>query len=443
MRLHFRSRPRRLVAALGGLVLALTATSAFGQSGVPLPTGAANDPDVIEAQRTLKGAELEAIRRDLGVTTERQDQIAAEIASLEQDRASLNASLLETAARVQELETSLTETEERLAAIGEEEAVIRTSLDSRRDVLAAVLAAAQRIGRRPPPALIVRPEDALAAVRSAIVLGAVLPEIRVEAEALGADLAALLEVRGRAEGERDRLSADQQAIRDEEARIALLVEEKRKAGAARQEELEAERLRAAALADQAATLEELMSALDRDLTAARAERLAAAEAARRARPAPTDTGRLQPAVAFVAAKGLLSLPVRGVVLRDFGEDDGFGGASSGMTVATRAGARVTAPADGWVVYAGPFRSYGQLLILDAGDGYHIVLAGLENVDVEHRQFVLAGEPVGTMGSQRLASAAAPDVKLSQPVLYIEFRKEGASIDPRPWWAGSQDRKVRG
>jgi septal ring factor EnvC (AmiA/AmiB activator) len=114
-----------------------------------------------------------------------------------------------------------------------------------------------------------------------------------------------------------------------------------------------------------------------------------------------------------------------------------------MAIATRAGARVTAPADGWVVYAGEFRSYGQLLILDAGDGYHILLAGLDKIDVEHRQFVLAGEPVGTMGSQRLASAAVPDVTLSQPVLYIEFRKDGTSIDPGPWWTGSQDRKVRG
>lgn len=104
---------------------------------------------------------------------------------------------------------------------------------------------------------------------------------------------------------------------------------------------------------------------------------------------------------------------------------------------------MTAPCDGWVVYAGRFRSYGQLLILNAGDGYHVVLAGMDRIDVELGQFVLTGEPVGVMGSQRLASAMVPDASLSQPVLYIEFRKDGASIDPAPWWAASQDRKVRG
>ncbi|HUG60585.1 MAG TPA: peptidoglycan DD-metalloendopeptidase family protein [Methylomirabilota bacterium] len=430
-------------AAAGALFAVSSADASVAETRVPAPTGAAGDAAVIEAERTLKGAELEAVRRELDLTTERQAEIAAEIAALEKDRASLNAALLETAARVQDLEASLTETEGRLSQLSEEEAAIRASLDSRREVLADVLAAAQRIGRRPPPALIVRPEDALGAVRSAIVLGAVLPEIRVEAEALAADLAALVEVRSRAETERDRLRADAVSIKEEETRLALLVEEKRKAGTTQAQMLAQERARAEELAGKARTLEELMTSLDRELAAAQAERKAAAEAARLARPAPNDTGRLQPAIAFASTKGLLSHPIRGVTLRDFGEDDGFGTPSPGLAIASRAGARVTAPADGWVVYAGRFRSYGQLLILDVGDGYHILLAGMDKIDVEHRQFVLAGEPVGTMGSQRLASAAVPDVTLSQPVLYIEFRKDGASIDPGPWWVGSQDRKVRG
>jgi septal ring factor EnvC (AmiA/AmiB activator) len=437
------SRHRRSRAALAALALAAGTWPVAAQTLVPAPAGDPLDPDVIEAERTLKGAELQEIRRDIELTAERQAEIAAEIAALELDRRSLNDSLLQTASRVQSLEGSLSRSEGRLAGLADQEAEIRRSLVARRDVLADVLAAAQRIGRRPPPALVVRPEDALGAVRSAIVLGAVLPEIQVEAEALAADLQALLDVRVQAEAERDVLKADAVSLREEQERLTLLMDEKRKVGTARAEALAAERARAAELATKARTLEELMSGLEKNLAAARAEREAAAEAARLSRPAPTDTGRLQPAIAFASAKGLLSLPVRGVTVRDFGEDDGFGSPSPGIAVATRAGARVTAPADGWVVFAGPFRSYGELLILDAGDGYHILLAGLDKIDVEHRQFVLAGEPVGIMGSQRLASAAAPDVTLSQPVLYIEFRKGGASIDPSPWWALSQDRKVRG
>ena len=105
-------------------------------------------------------------------------------------------------------------------------------------------------------------------------------------------------------------------------------------------------------------------------------------------------------------------------------------------IATRPGGQVSSPTDGWVVYAGPFRSYGQLLIINAGDGYHVLLAGMERMDVQLGQFVLAGEPVAVMAEQRLASVGAVDIGATQPVLYIEFRKDGTSIDPAPWWAAS-------
>jgi septal ring factor EnvC (AmiA/AmiB activator) len=95
-----------------------------------------------------------------------------------------------------------------------------------------------------------------------------------------------------------------------------------------------------------------------------------------------------------------------------------------------------------VVYAGNFRSYGQLLIINAGGGYHILLAGMERITVELGQFVLTGEPVAVMGNAaRLASVAAFDT--SHPILYIEFRKDGNAIDPTPWWATSEDEKARG
>src|SRR5205823_9762967 len=110
-----------------------------------------------------------------------------------------------------------------------------------------------------------------------------------------------------------------------------------------------------------------------------------------------DPGRLSPAIAFASARGALPLPVNGVRIRDFGSSDGLGGTEKGLWIASRSGAQVTAPCDGWVVYAGPFRSYGQLLILNAGGGYHILLAGMERISVDLGQFVLTGEPVAVMG----------------------------------------------
>jgi septal ring factor EnvC (AmiA/AmiB activator) len=120
----------------------------------------------------------------------------------------------------------------------------------------------------------------------------------------------------------------------------------------------------------------------------------------------------------------------------------MGGAEKGLTIATRPGAQVTAPCDGSVVYAGPFRSYGQVLILDAGAGYHVVLMGMERISVNPGQFVLTGEPVAAMGGGTQI-AAATAIASSQPILYVEFRKDGTPIDPSPWWATSEGEKVRG
>jgi septal ring factor EnvC (AmiA/AmiB activator) len=135
--------------------------------------------------------------------------------------------------------------------------------------------------------------------------------------------------------------------------------------------------------------------------------------------------------------------VSGQVARSFGSPDGYGGTTRGISVATRPKAVVVSPSDGWVAYAGPFRSFGRLLIINAGGGYYLLLAGVDQINVEVGQFVLAGEPVATMGESSSLSPAAGAIETKDPVLYIEFRKDGGSIDPGPWWAKSQSEKVRG
>lgn len=445
-----RPGARRLVIAA---LFAATSGYAAAQNGLPAEATAfapattsvrppslsddANDAGRSEAERALKDQELAKLRGAMELSAEKQAEIAAEIAGLSRDQQALTDQLLTSAARVQALEQSITDSEERLARGADNEARIRASLVARRDVLIAVLSTAQRIGRQPPPALVVSPEDALKAVRSAVVVGAVLPEIRIEAEALQSDLDALVAERARATAERDKLRADAAAIAEERQRLTLLIDKKRNESQERAADLAAEKARAEELAKNARSLEELIAGMKRALPAARTEPSV---------PAATSPGggsRLGPAIAFAEAKGRLIPPVRGVNLQAFGDDNGLGGVSQGQTIATRAGARVVSPADGRVVYAGPFRSYGQLLILDAGDDYHVVLAGMERIDVQLDQFVLTGEPVGVMGNQRLASTAALDASVTQPVLYVEFRKGGTSIDPSPWWVASQDRKVSG
>ncbi len=402
-------------------------------------------------QRDARQAELDAVTRDITLSAQRRAELAKEIDSLDKDRATLNQSLLDAGDQVQKLEAASDRTERRLSTLMNQEDRLRASLSQRRTVLAEVLAALQRVGRHPPPAILVRPEDALASVRSAILLGAVVPDLQAQAQSVATDLQSLVALRREQERERDRLRADTTALLEGRTRISLLLEQKRAARAASAEALANEEQRAAALADQATSLRDLIAKLESQEPAAAAASAEAEKAAAIAheksgdRPAKSlgSADRLAPSVAFVDAKGLLPMPVSGRIIRSFGDNDGLGGRTQGVSIATRPGGLVSSPTDGWVVYAGPFRSYGQLLILNAGDGYHVLLAGMGRTDVQLGQFVLAGEPVAVMAEQKVASIGVGDVAAAQPVLYIEFRKDGTSIDPAPWWAASNSEKVGG
>jgi murein hydrolase activator len=429
-----------------GLLLPLALAFLEAQADPPAPVAGPAAADVL-AQDQKAQRELAALREEQRKAAEAEVKLRAEIESLSEDRGKLSRALIETASRVRALETRITASEGRIRTLDDNERAIRHSLEERRGIIAEVLAALQRIGRRPPPALMVRPEDALQSVRTAMMLGAVLPEMRVEAEALVADIAELVRVRKEIADEIESSARDLAALSQDRHRMALLVEERQKQQAETEQALQAERERATDLARRADSLKDLIARLEQEITAPSRAAEDAARATTRepgagGRPtlaALKDPGRLAPAIAFAAAKGALPLPVNGVKIRHFGAADRLGGTEKGLSIATRAAAQVTAPCDGWVVYAGPFRSYGQLLILNAGGGYHVLLAGMERISVDLGQFVLTGEPVAVMGAGGAATAAGSS---SQPVLYVEFRKDGAPVDPSPWWANASE-KVRG
>jgi septal ring factor EnvC (AmiA/AmiB activator) len=387
--------------------------------------------------------ELKALRDAQQKSAESEAALKREIEQIGADRRKLNEDLIATAAHVRDVESKVTETERRLRPLDARENAIRGSLEGRRSAIGEVLAALQRIGRRPPPALIASPEDALQAVRTAIMLGAVLPKMRSDVDSLARDLLTLVTVRKQIAEGRDKLKKELADLEGQRYRMTALVTERQKQQADREKALQAERSRATELAQKSADLKDLIAKLEQNVDAA-------TRAARETGPGPErpslatlhDPGRLAPSVAFASLRGHIPIPVNGVKLKDFGDPDGIGGSEKGLSVAARAGAQVTAPTDGWVVYAGPFRSYGQLLILNVGGGYHLLLAGMDRISVDLGQFVLTGEPVAVMGSgsQTAALIAAGS---SQPVLYIELRKDGVPVDPGPWWAAGEGEKVRG
>jgi septal ring factor EnvC (AmiA/AmiB activator) len=391
--------------------------------------------------------ELDSARARQRAILEAQTKLKREIEAIGADRRALNQQLIDTATRVRDVEANIDATRARLKPLDEREHVFQTSLDERRAVIVEILAALQRIGRQPPPALMVRPEDALQAVRTAIMLGAVVPEMRAQADALAGDLAELLGVRKDIDAEHARLSSNLELLAREQLRLNMLIDERQKKQTAAEQSLDAQRQHAADLAHQVDNLKDLIGKLEQGLPSATRQARADArtieeDATRPDLAALKDPGRMAPAVAFAANRGHLRLPVNGARIREFGAADGAGGTQKGLSIATHSGAEITAPCDGWVVYAGPFRSYGQLLILNAGGGYHVLLAGMERITVDLGQFVLTGEPVAAMGGgSQVSTAVATGTK--QPVLYVEFRKDGTPIDPSPWWAANEGEKVRG
>lgn len=415
------------------------------QVAASTPQTSAASPEAIKQREQ----ELEAARAQQKNAEEAQAKLKADIAAIGQDRSKLNQQLIDIAAQVRGVETRISDAEARLRPLDGREQQIRSSLDSRRSEIVEVLAALQRAGRRTPPALLVRPEDALQSLRTAMLLGSLVPELRTRAERLTGDLTELLTLRKTIATERGRLAVDRDKLRDDQARLAAFVDERQRAQGAIEKDMEAEGARAIALSKQVDSLQSLIAKMEQDVkSAAKAAATASLQgvpAAANGKPnlgALKDPARLSPAVAFAAAKGLFALPVNGVKIREFGSSDGAGGVEKGISLATRPGAQVTTPCDGWVVYAGPFRSYGQLLILNAGGGYHVLIAGMERISVNIGQFVLTGEPVATMGTKsQVASILAANA--SQPVLYVEFRKDGTPIDPGPWWAANEGEKVRG
>ncbi|MCR6501516.1 murein hydrolase activator EnvC [Shinella sp. CPCC 101442] len=422
-----------------------------------LPKAAVDPAAALSLRRDSTRRELEALSQSITVSDEKTKALEAEIAKLEKSRQSLRDEILKSAAMRKDMEEKILAGEKRLEGMREREAGVRASLHDRRGLLSEVLAALQRMGRNPPPALLVTPDDALSSVRSAILLGAVVPGIRKETNELIDDLSALMDIKSDIDRERTELTDAMQLRVEEEKRSELLIAQNEALATTNNRTLAAERRRAEELAARATSLEGLIGGLEREIGSVRdaaalaksqeEERRNQSDAEREkaralARDSVPDKNRIAPAYEFQELQAKLDYPAAGDVLRRFGEADGTGHESQGVTLATNAGALVTAPSDGWIVFAGTFRSYGRMIILNAGEGYHLVLSGMDKVNVREGQFVVAGEPLAVMGEKRVASVNALTLETDKPTLYIEFRKNGKPVDSQPWWSAKYSGKAR-
>ncbi|HET6839116.1 MAG TPA: hypothetical protein VFH41_05210, partial [Bradyrhizobium sp.] len=239
------------ILLLSASLVGLSVSPAVAQVVTPAqPTqtqqATAPSPDDIKQREQ----ELEATREQQKKAAELQQKLKADIAVIGQDRSKLNAQLIDIAAQVRGVETRIADAEARLRPLDGREQQIRASLDSHRSEIVEVLAALQRAGRRTPPALLVRPEDALQSLRTAMLLGSVVPELRGRAEKLASDLGELVALRKTIATERDALALDRDKLKDDQVRLAALVDERQRKQSAIEKDMEAEGSRAITLSKQ-------------------------------------------------------------------------------------------------------------------------------------------------------------------------------------------------
>lgn len=310
------------------------------------------------------------------------------------------------------------------------------------DNLIKTLSALQNLALKPTEALFVQPLTPVEIIRSAMLLREAVPYLQENAARIREDLEKIEAQKNLVEKQVARIIRQKKILEKEHEQMKALVQRKSKIRNAVEIKSVKAKKKVEQLASQANDLRDLLNKLEKQ----RQEKLRRQEEERRrlaelkaaeARRAAEETKKLEekqradlikfkPEVInevgenFVKAKGHLLRPARGPVVTAYGEQMSKGVTSKGIIIKTRSQAQVISPYDGTVIFAGPFRGYGNLIIIEHGQGYLSLLAGLEEVDCELGQMLLAGEPVGQMPESGDAR------------LYVELRKDNHPVNPLTW-----------
>ncbi len=410
-------------------LLALTVLATVAAQPARPPKEAATRQQM-EAAEKARAAELAA-----------QQEAAARAAAAAAEAQRLAAARVAAAAKLRQAELATADAAARMDQLAGQQRQARASLDARAEEMQPLLPLIERLSLYPAETLLAVPTPPEETLRGVLVL-------RGLARQLGHDAVALRQ-------EQARLDAATRAVATEQPKLAAALAVQRSEASeldrqmasvtAGQHEAESQAAaaaqRAAELASRADSLRGVLAELEAQRAAAEAraradaaraerEKQASEAAAARQRQAALQRPTGGDAIATTAQpRGQLTAPVAGSVIRSWG-DPTDGGPALGISYRTPPAARVVSPCSGRVAFAAPFRSYGLLLIVDCGGGYHAVLAGFEKLDAKVGQAIVAGEPVGSMPSWE------PGASGERPALYVELRRDGQAVNPAPWLRAS-------
>lgn len=361
----------------------------------------AQDPGAGRQQQIERLRELETA---LAQSRRQQEELGADAERLAGELADLQGRLIAAAELVLRQEAEIGDITRRLAALQAEERAKAAALQQQREGLSRVLASLAHLSRQPPLVVAAEPAHAVDAVHTSLLLAAVLPALEARAAAVGAELQAVRAIRAEIAAQQAELAAANERLQQERAALAALLDLKAAERVEAQVKQLAARERTARLGAEANDLRDLIGRLEGDGGLLE-------EPPEGVRP-------------FAEARGRLPLPAKGRIVLSYGEEDAQGLPSRGLSLELLESAQVVAPYNGRIVFAGPFRSYGQLLIIAHGEGYHTLIAGLSRIDGFVGQWLLAGEPVGQAGTGENGISA----------IYVELRRNGEPINPLPWLA---------
>ncbi|ABM44669.1 hypothetical protein H704_00293 [Bartonella bacilliformis Peru38] len=364
-------------------------------------------------------------RQNISLSRERIAQLSDQVNRLKKDQHTLTREIIKVAKAERDTVNSINETEKKLEKLTYQQKKSQQNLKNHRDEFAKVLTVLERVGMNLPPAIMARPEDVLASVRSSVLLGAIIPEMRKKIQDLTVNLRELTDLARSVNTEYAILKVEIQNQVEQRKQLELLLNEKAKLQKMSEQELIEQQRKNVALSEKSQSLEELILEINRQSQFS-------------SNLSMQKSLQLLEELNFENQKGMLLLPVAGKKIQQFNNSSYV--TRFGEIIETETAAVVLSPVDALVVFAGSFRSYGQLVILDVGRGYHIVLVGMARINVTQGQFVLSGEPLGMMSTQFIASTVALDVGKNAPMLYIEFRKDGKPVNSTPWWRTEKSKR---
>lgn len=385
--------------------------------------------------------ELERMEKQVQQQNMEHKKLQAQATQINLELGEVSKEMVKAAKLIQNNEDKISKMEAELAKL---QAELKTTTDgfmAEDKNLIKTLSALQNLALKPTEALFVQPLTPVETIRSAILLREAVPYLEGNAKKIRAELLKIEAQKNKVEKQVAQITAQKQILEQEHEKMKVLVQRKSRM----RNNIEIQSVKAKQkvekLANQANDLRDLLNKLEKEKQIKRKkqeeerQRLAALRAEEERRLAEekkveqtqrADLIKSSPDIiteigkGFIKAKGTLPLPARGPIVTSFGEEKIKGVVSKGIIIRTRNLAQVTAPFDGSVIFSGPFRGYGNMIIIDHGEGYLTLLAGLENIDCELGQMLLAGEPVGQM----------PDSGESK--LYVELRHHNQPINPLSW-----------